>query len=153
MEYEIGKAGRIVVMRLQDGDPIYASIEGAAQKERIASAAVWLVGGIKNAGVVVGPKDKDAVPLQVMEERFSDAREIVGVGTLFTNSKGEPKLHMHAAIGKGSKVIAGCPRKGADCWLVDEVVILEIDGVSARRAVEAKCGMELLSVNAGQKKS
>ena len=149
MEYEIGRAGRVVVMRLNDGDPIYASIEGAAQKEHITSAAVWLVGGIKNAGVVVGPKDLDAFPLQVIEEHFSDAREIVGVGTLFTNSKGEPKLHMHAAIGKGPAVIAGCPRKGADCWLVDEVIIMEIAGVSARRAVEAKCGMELLSVKAG----
>jgi predicted DNA-binding protein with PD1-like motif len=148
MEYEIGRTGRIVVMRLNDGDPIYASIEGAAQQERIASAAVWLVGGIKNAGVVVGPKDQDAVPLQVMEERFSDAREIVGFGTIFTNSKGEPRLHMHAAIGKGPKVIAGCPRKGADCWLVDEVVMLEIEGLSARRATEAKCGLELLSIKA-----
>jgi predicted DNA-binding protein with PD1-like motif len=148
MEYEIGRAGRIVVMRLHDGDPIYASIEGMAQKERITSAAVWLVGGIKNGGVVVGPKAQDVFPLEVMEERFSDAREIVGFGTIFTNSKGEPKLHMHAAIGKGSKVIAGCPRKGADCWLVDEVVLLEIEGLSARRLAEAKCGLELLSINA-----
>ena len=41
MEYEIGKAGRVVVMRLRDGDPIYASIESAAKKEKINSAAVW----------------------------------------------------------------------------------------------------------------
>jgi hypothetical protein len=40
MEYEIGRVGRIVVMRLHDNDPIYASIEGAAQKEHITSAAV-----------------------------------------------------------------------------------------------------------------
>jgi predicted DNA-binding protein with PD1-like motif len=152
MEYEVGRAGRIIVMRLHDGDAIYASIEGAAQKERVTSAAVWLVGGIKNAGVVVGPKVEDVFPLQVMEERFSDGREIVGFGTIFTNSKGEPRLHMHAAIGKGTVVIAGCPRKGADCWLVDEVVILEIDGLSARRVAEPKCGLELLTINAGQKK-
>jgi predicted DNA-binding protein with PD1-like motif len=151
MEYEVGRTGRIVVLRLHDGDPIYASIEGVAQKERIVSGVVWLVGGIKNACVVVGPKDQDAVPLQVIEERFSDAREIVGFGTIFTNSKGEPRLHMHAAIGKGTAVIAGCPRKGADCWLVDEVIVLEIDGVSARRAVEAKSGLELLSINARKK--
>jgi predicted DNA-binding protein with PD1-like motif len=153
MEYEIGKAGRILVMRLSDGDPIYASIENAAQKEHIQSAAVWLVGGIKNAGVVVGPKVQDEFPLQVMEERFSDAREIVGVGTLFTNSKGEPKLHMHAAIGKGDKVVAGCPRKGADCWLVDEVIVMEITGIAGRRVAEAKCGLELLSITPGQRKS
>ena len=146
MEYEIGKPGRILVMRLNDGDPVYASIESAAAKERIEGAAVWLVGGIKNAGVVVGPKEEDKFPLEVMEKRFTDAREIAGTGTIFTNAKGEPKLHMHAAIGKGDEVITGCPRKGADCWLIDEVVIMEITGLSARRMTEAKCGLELLSI-------
>jgi uncharacterized protein len=153
MEYEVGRTGRIVVLRLHDGDPIYASIEGVAQKERITSAAVWMVGGIKNGGVVVGPKKEDKFPLEVIEKRFADGREIAGVGTLFTNAKGEPKLHMHAAIGKGDKVVAGCPRKGADCWLVDEVIIMEINGLLARRVKEAKCGLELLSIKARQKKS
>ena len=41
MEYEIGKSGRVVVMRLHDGDPIYASIENVAKRENIGSAAVW----------------------------------------------------------------------------------------------------------------
>jgi uncharacterized protein len=153
MEYEVGQAGKIVVIRLNDGDPIYASIEAAAAKERITSAAVWLVGGIKNAGVVVGPKKEDSFPLEVMEKHFADGREIAGVGTIFTNAKGEPKLHMHAAIGKGAEVVAGCPRKGADCWLVDEVIIMEITGLSARRVKEAKCGLELLSIRAAGKKS
>jgi predicted DNA-binding protein with PD1-like motif len=151
MEYEVGRTGRVLVVRLHDGDPVYASIEGVAQKERITSAAVWVVGGIKNAGVVVGPKNQDVFPLSVIEERFSDAREIVGFGTIFTNSKGEPKLHLHAAIGKGSAVIAGCPRKGADCWLVDEVIVLEIDGLSARRALDPASGIELLTLFGGQK--
>ena len=153
MEYEVGRVGKIVVIRLNDGDPMYASIEAAAAKERITSAAVWLVGGIKNAGVVVGPKKEDVFPLEVMEKHFADGREIAAMGTIFTNAKGEPKLHMHAAIGKGDEVVAGCPRKGADCWLVDEVIIMEINGLSARRVVEPKCGLELLSIRAGANKS
>jgi predicted DNA-binding protein with PD1-like motif len=152
MEYEVGRAGKIVVVRLSDGDPMYASIEAAAAKEGIKSAAVWLVGGIKNAGVVVGPKNEDKVPLEVMEKHFADGREIAGVGTIFTNAEGKPKLHMHAAIGKGDEVVAGCPRKGAECWLVDEVIIMEITGLSARRVKEAKCGLELLSIPGPQKK-
>jgi uncharacterized protein len=145
MEYEIGTTGRVVVVRLQDGDPIYASIEGVAQKERIASAAVWIVGGIKNATVVAGPKQQDVFPLNTIDRHFDDAREIVGFGTIFTNASGQPRLHLHAAIGKGEEVIAGCPRKGADCWLVDEVVMLEITGTRAQRTKSEKCGLELLS--------
>jgi uncharacterized protein len=145
MDYEIGTAGRVVVIRLHDGDPIYASIEGVAEKERIASAAVWIVGGIKNATVVAGPKNQDVFPLETVDRTFADAREIVGFGTVFTNSSGKPRLHMHAAIGKGETVIAGCPRKGADCWLVDEVIMLEITGTAAQRIKNEKCGLELLS--------
>jgi uncharacterized protein len=153
MEYEIGHIGRVMVMRLHDGDPIYSCIERAAAKEGFASAAVWIVGGVKNAGVVVGPVVQDVFPLSVMEKRFSDAREIVGFGTIFTNSKGEPRLHMHAAIGKGPEVITGCPRKGADCWLVDEVVMMELAGLSGCRKADQKCGLELLTIPRAQNKS
>jgi predicted DNA-binding protein with PD1-like motif len=145
MEYEIGQTGRVVVVRLHDGDPIYSSIESVADRERIGSAAVWVVGGIKNATVVTGPKIQDMFPLETIDRSFDDAREIVGFGTIFTNGNGRPVLHMHAAIGKGETVIAGCPRKGADCWLVDEVIILEIIGTAARRRLSEKCGLELLS--------
>lgn len=145
MEYEIGNSGRVVVVRLHDGDPIYSSIESVAGKERIRSAAVWIVGGIKNATVVAGPKQQDVFPLETIDRHFEDAREIVGFGTIFTNSGGKPSLHLHAAIGKGEAVIAGCPRKGADCWLVDEVIMIEITGTSAHRAKNGKSGLELLS--------
>jgi predicted DNA-binding protein with PD1-like motif len=145
MEYETGSTGRVVVIRLHDGDAMYASIESVAARERIESAAVWMVGGIKNATVVVGPKQQDVFPLETIDRAFPDAREIVGFGTIFTNEGGQQKLHMHAAIGKGETVIAGCPRKGADCWLVDEVIMLEITGTHAKRSKNEKCGLELLT--------
>jgi predicted DNA-binding protein with PD1-like motif len=145
MDYEIGRTGRTVVIRLHDGDPVYASIESVAQKERIQSAAVWVVGGIKNGTVVAGPVRQDVFPLETIDRHFDDAREIVGFGTIFTNESGRPTLHLHAAIGKGEDVIAGCPRKGADCWLVEEVIMIEITGTSARRIKDEKCGLELLS--------
>jgi len=147
MDYSVGQCGRVVVMRLHDGDPIYASIENVAKKENITHAAVWIVGGMQNAGVVVGPKKQNSFPLETMVEQFVDAREVVGFGTVFANADGEPKLHLHAAIGKGQTVIAGCPRKGADCWLVDEVIMLEITGVSAQRLKEDPSGLDLLTIN------
>ena len=97
-----------------------------------------------HGGVVVGPEKDDERPPRIRVERFEDAREILGIGTLFLNEAGQPKLHLHAAIGKGSVALAGCPREGADCWLVDEVVILELAGVQARRVKDAKSGFDLL---------
>jgi len=151
MEYETGQTGRVIVLRLSDGDPVYKSVEDVARNEGISAATVWIVGGIKNGGVVVGPKVENVFPLQTLERAFSDAREIVGFGTVFANEYNEPKLHLHAAIGKGGEVIVGCPRIGADCWLINEIVMLEITGLSARRKKDAASGLELLTLGTEKK--
>jgi len=143
MEYTTGAVGRCVCIRLHEGDPVYRSVQDVAAKENISAGVVFAVGGVKNGAVVVGPVDQDERPLRTTVERFSDARELAGVGTLFKNEEGEVKLHMHAAIGKGAAPIVGCPRLGLDCWLVTEIIILELTGVAAVRAKEAS-GLELL---------
>ena len=143
MEYTTGAVGRCICIRLHEGDPVYASVQGVAEKEGVDAGVVFVIGGVKNGAVVVGPIDQDERPLRTMVEKFADAREIAGVGTLFRNEEGEAKLHMHAAIGKGTAPVAGCPRLGLDCWLVNEVIILELTGINAVRAKEAS-GLELL---------
>jgi uncharacterized protein len=142
MEYTVGTAGRIIVARLETGEPIYSSIEKIAEREKIDSAAVWIIGGIKNGGIVVGPGEDG----NVMVERFEDPREIIGVGMLFKNKCGAVKLHLHAGIGKGTKPLVGCPREGADCWLVNEIVIQEITGIDAKRLKDEKTGFDLLTI-------
>jgi len=145
MEYTTGAVGRCVCIRLHEDDKVYDSIQTVAEKEGIAAAAVFVIGGVKNGSVVVGPVDRDERPLKTIVKRFDDAREIAGIGTLFKNEAGEIKLHMHASIGKGSEPIVGCPRLGLDCWLVTEVVILELLGLNAVRAREGSgSGLELL---------
>jgi predicted DNA-binding protein with PD1-like motif len=143
MEYTTGAVGRCVCIRLHEDDKVYDSIQNVAEKEGIDSAAVFVIGGVKNGAVVVGPNDQDERPLNTIVKRFDDAREIAGIGTLFKNEAGEVKLHLHASIGKGSEPIVGCPRIGLDCWLVTEVIILEMLGLNAVRAKEAG-GLELL---------
>ncbi|MBN1578720.1 MAG: DUF296 domain-containing protein [Chitinispirillaceae bacterium] len=145
MKYTTGKVGRIFTIRFEDGDPIYEGIEGIAARERIAGGVVWLIGGVKNGGVVVGPSD-DSMPPVPMVERFTDAREIVGAGTLFLDEDDKPSLHLHASIGKGTAQLTGCPRKGLDCWLITEAVIMEMTGVHARRLKNAKSGFSLLEI-------
>jgi predicted DNA-binding protein with PD1-like motif len=149
MKYTKGSVGQILVMRLEDGDPIYASIENAAQAEGITHAMAWIIGGMKNGQVVVGPQDSGlgaTVPFQTLVQSFTDAREVLGVGMIFPSSDGSARLHMHAGIGKGATPLVGCPRLGADCWLVNEVVIMELCGVEARRLQDQQTGFELLHV-------
>ena len=58
MEYAVGSVGRVVVIRLAEGEDIYESIESVAKKEDIKSAAVLITGGLREASVVVGPKQE-----------------------------------------------------------------------------------------------
>ncbi len=146
MQYTTGNTGRVIVMRLEEGEPIYASITDVVEKEGITHGMVWVIGGIQNGGIVVGPQDTHSRPPVPVVAHFTDAHEIMATGTLFPNSEGTASLHMHAAAGRGEKVVMGCPRKGADCWLVDEVVIMELTGVEAKRVKDEKSGFELLKV-------
>lgn len=144
MDYQVGKVGRVIVARGFDGEDVYEKIESIAAKENIKSASVIVVGGLRKAKVVVGPKNPTG-KIEPQFKEFDDAREIAGVGTIFCDEAG-PKLHMHGAIGRGDETIAGCPRGGATIFCVLEVIIIEIEGVDASRAVDPELGLKLLKL-------
>jgi predicted DNA-binding protein with PD1-like motif len=67
-----------------------------------------------------------------------------GVGTIFSDEKGTPKLHMHASFGRNDNAVTGCVRLGVDVWQIGEVVILELTGSSVKRVKNSETGFELL---------
>ncbi|MDO8585428.1 MAG: DUF296 domain-containing protein [Armatimonadota bacterium] len=149
MEYSKGSLGRVFVARLREGESIYEAVEEIAAREGIGSAAVLAVGGMRSGKVVTGPESPtgEIVP---HHETFDDARELVGVGTLFPQN-GKPSLHFHAGIGRGDKALVGCPRDGMSVFLILEVVIIELLGIGAERTLDPETGFHLLSILAGPK--
>ena len=146
MDYQTGKIGRVIVARGFDGEDVYEEIESIAAKEGVSSAAVMLIGGLRSARVVVGPKSPTG-PIEPQYTEFDDAREIAGVGTIFRDHDDDsPRLHLHAAIGRGDEVLAGCPRGGAKVFCVLEVVIFEIEGLDASRALDGELALKLLTL-------
>ena len=145
MDYDVGRIGRVIVARGFDGEDVYAGIESIAANEGIASGFAIAVGGLRSGKVVVGPEDPDADTLSPMMREFTDAREIAGVGTIFSDDEG-PKLHLHGAIGRGDEVIAGCPRGGASVFCVLEIVIIELLGVQASRDIDPQFALKLLTL-------
>lgn len=143
MDYEIGRIGRVIVARGFEGEDVYAELETLAVREHLESAVVLLVGGLRKGKVVVGPKNPVG-PIEPMFREFDDAREIVGVGTIFRDETG-PKVHLHAGIGRGDEVLVGCPRGGASVFCVLEAVLLEIEGTSALRRPDPDTALKLLS--------
>lgn len=142
MEYQIGNTGRIVVARLFEGENLYENIEDIALRENINSAAVLITGGFRKAEVVVGPKQE--TPKIVGDMRtFNGPGEVLGVGTIYWDDQ-RPKLHIHTAMGKGDNAMVGCPRGGAETFLIMEVTIFEIMNLDARRIYDKKTGLNLL---------
>ncbi len=145
MRYSECTLGRVFVIRLEDGDRLPDTIEHLAGEKDISRGMCFVVGGIKGGGkVVVGPEDVDASPVNPMIEELSGVHEIAGVGMVFPDAEGVPKLHMHAALGRAGKTIAGCIRPGIETWTVGEVVLVELNGSGAHRMKHPELGFELL---------
>ncbi len=142
-----GRLGRVFVLRLEDGDVIPDCIERFASERGIGEAFCALLGGIGGGRLVVGPEDRDAEPVIPMVQAFNNVHEAVAFGTIFPGETGAPTLHMHAALGREDRVLAGCVRKGIEVWKVAEVIILEIQGTRMRRRVDPRTGFEVLSAD------
>ncbi len=148
MDYEIGKVGRVIVARGFDGEDVYGEIESLAEKENIRGALVVLLGGFRSAKVVVGSKSLHG-PIDPAYVEFDDAREVAGVGTIFSDEDG-PKLHLHTAIGRGEETLVGCPRGGAKVFCVLEVIMVEIEGIDASRRFDPDLALKLLTLGKGK---
>ena len=145
MKYSSAQLGRVLVIRLEDGDVVHECIEEAARAEGIARAAVILLGGAGGGSrVVVGPEDGEAQPVVPMERVLHDVHEMAGAGTIFPDETGRPVLHLHAAFGRDDQVTAGCIRTGVKTWVVGEAVVIELTGNEASRRVDPATGFELL---------
>src|SRR4030042_4830567 len=134
MNYQIGKSGRIVVARLEDGEDVLANIISIAKKEKIKSAVLYLVGGIKKGRVVVGPEKEELPPKPVWKE-IEESHEVLGTGTIFWQDD-EPKIHFHCAFGKKDMVKVGCLREKSETFLVLEAVITELEVLTATRELD-----------------
>ena len=145
MKYSSAELGRVLVVRLEDGDVVHECIEEAARAAGIARAAVILVGGAAGGSrIVAGPEDGTVRPVVPMERVLHDVHEMAGGGTIFPDESGRPVLHLHAAFGRDDQVTAGCIRTGVKTWVVAEAVIIELTGSAATRRVDAATGFELL---------
>ncbi len=142
MDYRVGNTGRVVVAKLTEGDELYESLESIAATEQIKAGAVFVTGGIRKADVVVGPL-KEAPKLEPNFTQFTGPGEVLGVGTIYIDDEGAPKMHIHTAMGRGDEIVVGCPRGGANVFLILEVTIIEIIGIEAERTAN-ESGLKLL---------
>lgn len=144
MKYQVGRAGRVIVVRFDDRDDVLGGLVGLTAKEGISSAVFYLFGGMREGRIVVGP-EKEELPPKPVWKTLGESHEVVGLGTIFRQGE-EPKVHFHGAFGKKEMVKVGCLREKAETFLVLEAVIIEIEGVTASRELDPLSGMVLLKL-------
>lgn len=131
MEYRTGTVGRVFVIRFDHGDNFLEGLLEVIKKETISSGWFQILGGIRQAGVVIGPAEPVVPPEPVWQE-VDEARETIGIGSIFWDGE-EPKIHLHAAMGHHGDTLTCCMRKGTKVYLILEVLLFEINGVKANR--------------------
>jgi predicted DNA-binding protein with PD1-like motif len=144
MKYKQGSFGRVFVLKFEDKDDILEEMKKVATKEKITVGTIMLLGGMRSAGIVSGPKEA-VIPPDPLWVNFSDGREVLGIGTLFWKGE-EPVIHLHGAIGREKETFMGCIRKDSMVFLVIEAVITEILGIDAHKALNEKTGLVMLEL-------
>ena len=145
MKYSQASAGRIFVIRLEDGDVVHETIENFAKEHEIKAASLIILGGAdKESTLVTGPEQGRSTPVVPKTQVLDNVHEAAGVGTLFPNEKGEPVLHMHMACGRGFSTVTGCIRNGVRVWQVMEVILQELVDSTGVRRPDPVTGFELL---------
>lgn len=142
MKYQVGKIGRVVVARFEDKEDVLGNLGNIIKKEGINAAAFYLVGGMREGKIVVGPEKDELPPIPVWRE-LGESHEVVGFGTIFYQNN-EPKVHLHAAFGKKDTVKVGCLRENSQTFLVLEAVIIELNGINAVREFDPVSGLNIL---------
>jgi len=145
LDYSEATIKRVFILRLYDGEIVHETLEEFAEKNNIKSAICLFLGGAEDGSkLVVGPKDGNELPIEPMTAMLKGVHEGCGVGTLFCNSQGKPKLHMHGSFGRNDHTITGCMRTGVEIWYIGEVIMFELHS-SAKREKDPKTGFELLN--------
>ncbi|HXX53787.1 MAG TPA: DUF296 domain-containing protein [Thermodesulfovibrionales bacterium] len=144
MKYQIGNTGRVVVARFEDREDVLGNLIHIAKKENIKSAAFYLVGGMRDARIVVGPEKEEIPPIPVWRQ-LGESHEVMGFGTIFCQGD-EPKVHFHGAFGKKDTVKVGCMRENTETFLVLEAVVIELAGITAVREFDPASGLSLLKL-------
>lgn len=146
MQYQKGSIGRVIVAKVEHGDDLLMELQGLLQEEDIRTGVMVMIGALQAGSLVAGPATC-SVPPDPVWKTFQDGREIVGIGTVFTNGS-DPVIHLHASLGRGGETWTGCIRKDARVYLVVEVIILELLDTGAIRTIDGLTGMNLLGFKA-----
>jgi len=148
MHYTSARMGRIFVARVDHGEDLQSGIREILSREGISHAVALLLGALKEGSLVTGPEEPVIPPIPHMV-KFGGGWEVAGIATVYPG-EGGPEIHMHGSIGRGDHALTGCLRGRAETYLVMEVVIFELTGLSVRKKKDEETGLLLPDFDADE---
>jgi len=136
MDYR--RKGNSIVLRLDGGDEIAASIIKVCSTEKIGSALVSGIGACRKAEIGhYNPKTKE-----YKTKKLSEALEIVSLSGNITMLDGKPAAHLHIVLAKEDfSAVSGHLMK-AEIYPTCEITLILRD-VKVRREKDEKTGLNL----------
>ena len=116
MKYTKATLKRTFIVKFEHGDDFLKELNDLVKKENIKAGLINFIGALETSEMVVGPKE-NKIPPEPVYKKIDDVRELLGIGTIFWKDD-EPKIHLHAGIGREDLVNIGCIRKDSKVFLI-----------------------------------
>ncbi|MFC1517045.1 PPC domain-containing DNA-binding protein [Candidatus Margulisiibacteriota bacterium] len=142
MKVQEGKLGRVFILAFDHEEEILEPLKNFIKEKKIKAGFIYLLGAVQSGQIVCGPKET-VVPPDPIKKELKEANELVAIGSIFWEGA-EPKVHLHAALGKGEKTLLGCIRKAAKVFITIEALLLEVTDVNFEKKLDPKIGLPIL---------
>ncbi len=131
--------GNILVIRLDDGEDLFSSIEGVLSANEITSGIVLTgIGMLRD--FEIGYYDGK----EYHKERIKEAHELIALHGSIASMGLAPSLHLHAALADRNHRIIGGHLFGGKVAVVNEISIAILDSVKLGRSREERTGLPLM---------
>jgi predicted DNA-binding protein with PD1-like motif len=144
MEYSVGRTGRVILLRLDEGEDVLESLESLASKEKIDTGVFFVIGSLKEGSLVSGAETEE-MPVVPAWHDLKKNHEILGIGNIL-QMDGRPKIHMHAPLASGRETLMGGLREKSKVFLLEEIIIFELLGTKALREKDLRTGLFMLKI-------
>lgn len=132
------REGNTIFVKLSDGEDLFPSLEIAAREHRTESGSVlWGIGMLQDFEIgFFGPNGYDKTV-------FSDRHELLGLhGSIAMRA--DPKIHLHATVGRPDHSAIGGHLFRAKAAVVNEIQIARFETIRFNRRFNEKTGLREL---------
>ncbi len=139
MKYK--RFGEDIVVRLEVGEEVVASLAEIAEREGVTFAEVSGIGAVDEFCVSVF----DVKAKKYFDNDFREPLEIVSMSGTVTEQNGKPYLHLHASAGRADGSVVGGHLKRAVVSATCEIVLHTVYG-RVPRFFDDATGLNLMDV-------